>query len=281
MPDYTKKVSVIVTTRNEEANIENCLKSITGQTYPQNLIEIIVVDNNSADRTKETAAHFTDKVFDFGPERSAQRNFGLRKATGDYLLYLDCDMSLSKGVIAEAVSKCVAGSFAALYIPEKVKGEGFWAKVRDFERGFYNATPIDCVRFIRRDKFLEAGDFDESLTGPEDWDFDRRVRQAGKVAIIDSPIFHDESRFNLKGYLNKKIYYAGWLDKYIRKWGKDDPIVKKQLGFWYRYFGVFIENNKWIRLFLHPLLSTGMYFLKVCVGLQYLKHRWAALKKAS
>jgi len=41
------------------------------------LIEIIVVDNNSTDRTKEIAARYTEKVYNFGPERSAQRNFGV------------------------------------------------------------------------------------------------------------------------------------------------------------------------------------------------------------
>jgi len=55
-------VSVIITTKNEEKNIENCLKSIKLQTY-QN-IEIIVVDNNSSDQTKELSQKYTDKVLD-------------------------------------------------------------------------------------------------------------------------------------------------------------------------------------------------------------------------
>jgi len=100
-------VSVIITTRNEEKNIENCLKSIKEQTYPQEEIEIIVVDNNSTDRTKEIVARYTEnpsgngfafhgvKVYNFGPERSAQRNFGVQEAEGKYILYLDTDMILS------------------------------------------------------------------------------------------------------------------------------------------------------------------------------------------
>jgi len=73
-------VSVIITTRNEEKNIENCLQSIWMQTYPHDKIEIIVVDNNSTDRTKEIVARYTEKVYNFGPERSAQRNFGVGQA---------------------------------------------------------------------------------------------------------------------------------------------------------------------------------------------------------
>ena len=68
-------VSVIVTTKNEEKNIENCLRSIKAQTYPQEKIEIIVVDNNSTDKTKEIGKRYTERVYNFGPERSAQRKF--------------------------------------------------------------------------------------------------------------------------------------------------------------------------------------------------------------
>lgn len=73
-------VSVVVTIKNEENNIENCLKSIESQSYPQEKIEIIVVDNNSTDCTKKISRRFTNKVYNKGPERSVQRNFGMEKA---------------------------------------------------------------------------------------------------------------------------------------------------------------------------------------------------------
>ena len=238
-------VSIVVTTKNEEKNIENCLKSVKNQNYPQNKIEIIVVDNNSQDKTKEIAYGYTDKVYNFGPERSAQRNFGVKKAAGKYILYLDADMILSENVIKECVEKCEKDKdLVALYIPERIIGEGFWIKVRDFERSFYTGTCIDAVRFIRKDKFQEIGGFDENLIAAEDWDFDRRIKEKGKVGIIKSPIYHNEGSFSLKNYLKKKSYYAKTFDKYIEKWGKDDKIVRKRLGFWYRYFGVFIEKRK-------------------------------------
>jgi len=262
-------VSVVVTTKNEEKNIENCLISIKEQTYSP--IEIIVVDNNSEDETKEIARKYTDLIFNKGPERSAQRNFGVRQATGKYILYLDTDMILSREVIKEGVEKCENEDNIALYIQERIIGNGFWIKVRDFERSFYNATCIDCARFIRMGKFLEIGGFDENLTGPEDWDFDRRIRQVGKVDIIEAPIYHNEREFNLKRYLNKKAYYSKSFDKYIQKWGQDDPIVKKQLGAWYRLLGIFIDKGKWNRLIAHPLLTLGMYFLRFMVGINYLR----------
>jgi glycosyltransferase involved in cell wall biosynthesis len=262
-------ISVIITTKNEEKNIGNCLESIRKQDFPLDKIEIIIVDNNSSDRTKEMAAGYTDRIFNLGPERSQQRNFGIRQARGRYILYLDADMVLSSNVVAECVHKCEREGIDALYIPERIIGRGFWIKVRDFERSFYNATVIDCVRFLRKVKFLEIGGFDESLIGPEDWDFDRRIRAVGKTGIIAAELFHNEGKFSLKKYLKKKGYYVESFQDYVNKWGKNDPTLKKQLGFPYRYFGVFVENGKWKKLIKNPFLGLAVYFLKIALGFRY------------
>ena len=107
-------VSVIVTTKNEERHIGNCLESVKKQSYPRESVEIIVVDNNSKDKTKEIALRYTDKVYDCGPERSAQRNYGVVRAEGKYILYLDADMALSPQVIKECVDKCESRGCVAL-----------------------------------------------------------------------------------------------------------------------------------------------------------------------
>ncbi len=264
-------VSIIIATKNEERNIEACLKSILAQKYPKNKLEIIVVDNNSIDKTKEIALKYTEKVFNCGPERSAQKNFGIRKSKGEYFLHLDADMRLSKNVIAECVEKISTDKdIIALYIPEKIIGRGFWGKVRNFERSFYDGTVIDGARFIRRDKFLEVGEFDEKMYSCEDWDLDKKLKKMGKFDIIRSPLYHNERRFSLSKYLAKKSYYTKNVDVYINKWGKNDPDVKKQFGFYYRYFCVFVESGKWKKLLRHPILAMGMYYLRFLVGIKFL-----------
>jgi glycosyltransferase involved in cell wall biosynthesis len=55
-------VSVIITTKNEERNIGNCLESVLAQAYPAESIEIIVVDNNSTDRTKQIINEFSERL---------------------------------------------------------------------------------------------------------------------------------------------------------------------------------------------------------------------------
>ena len=264
-------VSIIVTTRNEEKNIGSCLEAVKKQDYPGDKIEIIVVDNKSKDLTKEIAAKYTAQIYDKGPERSAQRNLGAQKSSGTYILYLDADMILSEKVISECVTKIREDGVIGLYIPEIIIGSGFWIKVRNFERSFYNETCIDAVRFIVREKFLEIGGFDLSLTGPEDWDLDRRLLAGGKLSIITTCLFHNEGEFSIKRYISKKGYYAGSFANYINKWGNKDPVVRKQLGFGYRFFGVFTENGKWLRLLRHPGLCFGLYFLRFLTGTIFLK----------
>nr|AEI30586.1 glycosyl transferase family 2 [uncultured microorganism] len=269
----TPIVSAIVTTRNEAKNIEACLSSIAVQTFPREKIEIIVVDNDSRDGTRDIAARFTAGIFNQGPERSAQRNFGARRARGKYLLFLDADMILSERVVEECVEKCEREGYAALYIPEKVIGRGFWIQVRNFERSFYDGTVIDAVRFVRTDAFLASGGFDETLTGPEDWDFDRRIKKFGTLTSAREPLSHNEGAFDAGRYYQKKSYYSRSFERYIRKWGRDDETVRKQFGFYYRFIGVYCENGKFSRLLRHPGLALGMYFLRFLVGISYLKHR--------
>ena len=67
------------------------------------------------------------------------------------------------------------------------------------------------------------------------------------------------------------MYYGNSFQPYVSKWGAADFIVKKQLGLGYRYFGVFLEKGKWIKLISHPVLALAVYYLKILVGISYLK----------
>lgn len=62
-------------------------------------VKQIVVDNSPIGKTKEVAYKYTDKGYNFGPERLAQRNCGANKPKGKYILHLDADMNLSEKVI--------------------------------------------------------------------------------------------------------------------------------------------------------------------------------------
>lgn len=287
-------VSIVVTTKNEESNIERCLKSIVSQDYKN--IEVIVVDNNSTDKTKKISKRY-GKVFNIGPERSAQRNFGMiKKSHGKYVMFIDADMILHPNLIKECVAFSEGKKANAIHIPEIIIGGSFFSRVRRFERNFYNGTVIDGARFFLKESFVKVRGFDTSMSGPEDWDIDKKIKKIGKIYLLPEikenfngelkefilknkvdpklvAIYHNEANFNLKKYLAKKEYYTKDFSIYIHKWGKEDKDIKKQFGWKYRLFGVFIENGKWKRLLIHPILSIGMYFLRFLVGIKFLKRR--------
>src|SRR5690242_13999566 len=95
-------VSVIVPTKNSQHFLDACLRSIKNQSYKN--IELIVVDNNSTDKTKNIAKKYTKRVYNKGPERSAQRNFGASVSKGAYVVFIDSDMQLTKNVIKNCVA---------------------------------------------------------------------------------------------------------------------------------------------------------------------------------
>jgi len=278
-------VSVIVTTKNEEKNIENCLKAIQRQTYPQEKIEIIVVDNNSIDQTKAIAKRYTKKVYCyFKPNerktiknfRGAQLNFGVRKSKGEIIFFPDADMTFDEELISEAVGIIREKKISALYVPEMVIGKGLFGKIRNFERSFYNGTCLDAPRILKKGLFLRIGGFDEKNIsfGFDDWDFTKTLKKLidrKRIGMTINKIYHHEEELTFRRYLNKKRKYATTAEVYLQKWGKDDPEIQRQFGFYYRYFGVFIENGKWKKLLKHPFLTTGMYFLRIMVGLNFLR----------
>ena len=83
-------VSVVVITRNEERNIEDCLKSVSWAD------EIIIVDDGSTDRTIDLAKKYTDKIFSRRMDvEGRHRNYAYSLAKNDWVLSLDADERVS------------------------------------------------------------------------------------------------------------------------------------------------------------------------------------------
>lgn len=251
-------VSVIITSKNEGDVIGNLLGSITKQTYKN--IEVILIDNNSSDKTLDIARKYHKvKVYTFGPERSAQRNFGAQKAHGKYLLFLDADMELTSNVVASCVEVAEKGGIAGVVIPEQSIATNFWGKIKAFERSFYNESgdPImDAARFFSKDVFFEVGGYDETITGPEDWDLSDTIRKKGyKVGRSKEKIYHHEQTITLIGLFKKKFYYGLSADKYLRK-QKVAVFSPKTVYFLRPTF-----YKSWKKLIKHPFFSLFLFLM--------------------
>ena len=114
-------ISVVVLTKDEEKNLQECLGSVR-----QLADEIIVIDDNSIDKTTEIAKNFGAKVFTHSLDNNfaQQHNFALRQAQGDWVLSIDADERVSPGLAAE-IKKEIKNN----------KVDGFYLKRQDFFGG--------------------------------------------------------------------------------------------------------------------------------------------------
>lgn len=253
-------VSVIVTTKNNHVTLAACLESIKWQDYSH--VELIVVDNYSADDTKTIAQKYTSHVYDKGPERCTQRNFAVSVAAGTYIAIIDSDMELSPHVIRDCVATIQTHSkIKGIVIPEESFGKGFWAQCKQLERSFYVGVDwIEAARFYDKETYQAVGGYDETLVSGEDWDLSRRIGTEGDIGRISAFIYHNEGHINLWKTLKKKYYYAKFAKAYLTK----NPVSSKlsaQVGPLQRYKLFFAQP---VRLFKHPLHGVGMLFMKTC-----------------
>src|SRR6185369_1664660 len=93
-----KKLSIVISAYNEQRKIRECLESAKFAD------EIIFLDNSSTDKTVKIAREFTKKVYiqPNDPEKiDLQKNLGIQKATGDWILILDADEEVSPELAKE------------------------------------------------------------------------------------------------------------------------------------------------------------------------------------
>lgn len=275
-------ISFIIPTRNSQQVLPLCLDSIRKQTVPNNVYEILVVDNESTDSTRFIAETNEVRFFSIPGKPSqacTQRNIGAQNAMGKYLFFLDHDMELEPELLQTFQNNALKkrDSIDAWYIPEKIKSSSkIFEKVRNFERSFYNGTFIDAARIIKKDVFDTTQKYDVSLSaGPADWDMDIQLSLAGaKFAMLNSYIIHHEEALSIHNYFAKKKFYKTGIEQYKQKWKQKDAqiyvkVIQKQLGIQYRFFTVFFENGKYKRILHNPILFGMLIVMKLVIACQY------------
>lgn len=250
-------VSIIITTKNEATVLDKLLKSVFKQTFKN--IEVLIVDNYSNDNTGTLVKKYNVNFFRYGPERSAQRNYGAKQAKGDFLFFLDADMELTPKVVDDCINQISKEHLDGVVIPEESIANNFWGKVKAFERSFYNekGDPItDAARFYSKKVFLKVRGYDESITGPEDWDLPDRVRKLGfKIGRSNEKILHYEQEISPILLFKKKFYYGLNAHRYLSK-HKIGIFSPKTI-----YFLRPLFYKNWFKLLTHPLLSLAMIYM--------------------
>ena len=197
--DDKYKFSIVIPTYNEENYILNCLSSIENQNYERDLIEIIIVDGNSTDKTLNLVEGFKNKhnsikIFQ-NPEKKTPKslNIGIRNATGDVIVILGAhtrldenflyynnkflhekDVEVSGGTQINTGINYIQNAIGiAMEMPfAMASAEYRWSKTEKF---------VDTVVYgaYKREVFDEIGYFEENFTISEDAELNWRIRQKG------------------------------------------------------------------------------------------------------
>lgn len=161
-------LSAVILTGNEEGSIERCLKSVSF------CDEIVLIDDNSIDKTVNLAGNFGVKIYkrSLNEDFASQRNFGLSKAAGRWVLFLDADEEVDPALRNEILNTI---SMEAPFV-------GFYIKRADFIFGreikFGELKDAMFLRLARR----TAGKWVREVH--EQW------KVIGRVGLLKEKIFH-------------------------------------------------------------------------------------------
>lgn len=167
-------ITAIILTKNEEKNIKDCLESL------KFCGEIIVVDDNSSDDTVNIAKKLRATILnhDLGENFAEQRNFGLSKAKGDWILFVDADERVSKELADEIIENTwIERGKNAKEFPEGYlisRQDYFWGK----KLRFGETASLKFLRLARRD----AGKWKRKVH--EYWSI------KGQIGNLKNPIAH-------------------------------------------------------------------------------------------
>lgn len=231
-------ISAILITRNEEANLERCLHSVSW------VDEIIVVDSNSTDATVEIARSFDSKVFI--PEWKGfghAKQYALDQATGDWILSIDADEEVSftlKNEILQLLEK--DPSCDGYYVPRKTQFLGKWI----VHSGWF---PDYVLRLFRK----SAGHFTQSLVH-------EKVEVGAVTGRLHNPLLH-YSYPTLEDYMRKLDQYstlaAQELFQQKKRHSTYTIAIKPFFSFWRKFLFQRGYRDGWEGFLIAYLTATG------------------------
>jgi len=253
------QVSVVIPVYNAEDTIQQCLEKLCNQSYPCEKTEIIVVNNNSTDNSQKIINGF--KVISAiekkkGP--SAARNTGIRRATGEIIIFTDADCLADNDFIHQHVR--MHEQFKKTNSKYKIVGGGIngynsniWAQCDDFlswhayspllsprEESYFQPTANLSV--IREILLNEDVYFDDDLFPGEDIAFCITLMRKGyKIYFHPGAVVSHINRTTFKGVLN---HCLSWTKPEFALRKKGFRIHKqKAVFFWvFYYIGEFIRT---------------------------------------
>ncbi len=210
-------VSVVVPAFNEEHHIGRCVASLQKQDFGKPY-EVIVVDNNSTDKTTHIARqHGAHVIHERKKGRGAARQAGFANARGEYIFSTDADSVVPTNWVRQLYEALVGGNYVAITGPMEIN------ELSQFTQWFVNTMQPLAVKVtklffgymilsgfnfgIRKDIFDKSGGFNTQLNAMEDVELAKSVEKLGAIAFLDNVIVQVSARRWEKGIIRASLDY--------------------------------------------------------------------------
>jgi len=248
-------LTVVLPVRNEEAHISETLWALASQDYPKDRYELIVVDGQSDDATRDVVQRFKDAHPDVdlrlldnpGRWSSRARNIGIREARGEVIAVIDGHVHVPNGRLFESIERlqkthgvlCLSRP-APLLVPARREGLPYWialarkswlghsrnSYIYSDHEGFVDPTSSGFA--YHRDVFSRVGYFDESFDAAEDCEFHHRLKKAGIEAYTSPDMtIYSFPRETLGSLFRQMTRYGIGRARLVRKY--PDALTKETL----------------------------------------------------
>ncbi|WP_367363129.1 glycosyltransferase family 2 protein [Mesotoga sp.] len=229
------KVSIIIPARNEEKFIKRCLESFLNCDYPGELIEVIVVDGMSEDRTREIVTEISerdDRVLLVDNERKnhpVAMNLCIKASKGDYIFFSGAHSEMPSDYVSKCIKHAIesgADNVGGVVKTEprfksavgiaisKVLSSPLGVGGAKFRTGVSKPTEVDTVPFgcYKREVFDRIGYFNEKLVRNQDIEFNLRLKRAGgKIILFPDIEFTYFARSTYKDLWRNSFWNGFWV----------------------------------------------------------------------
>jgi succinoglycan biosynthesis protein ExoA len=222
-------VTVVIPMYDEAGYIEPCLEAFAAQTWPHDLLDVVVVDGRSGDGCRQTVEslavdHSWLRVLDNPARRiPAACNIGLHAAKGDIVCFFSSHgvpsptyVERTVAVMRETGATGVGGTYDHVGLDSRSSAIGLamaspfgMASPHRFATARRDVDTISHPAY-RIDPVLAVGGFNEELQRNEDYELNWRLRQAGARLVFDPSITSTyRPRRSLSG-LSRQFWHYGW-----------------------------------------------------------------------
>lgn len=220
MKNQTPKVSIVIPAYNEEQYLGETLESLANQKTEINF-EVIIVDNNSTDKTAKIAESFQNKlnlrvVLEKRQSRGAARARGFQEAQAPIIVSTDADCTVYPDWV-DTLTKAIGDQVVAVTTSAKIEDCSFLTRIL-----FNIIQPVITVAYrlmfghywlagfsfaILKSIYQQSGGFDPNLQALEDTDLAFKVSKLGKIKFIPKPVTFSGRRFKI-GLIHGLYQYA-------------------------------------------------------------------------